>query len=540
MIEPSKEDVDDNESRGSRHDVGDKDKLMHSRRSYLGKLTKCMKDLDEVLTPDGTESTIRKFWDLAQRSYERFITAHKSYTSVIKNAEEIEAEDKVAYCQKAGLEEKRTRVEQWLAECARDRQVNVDRLCKQRRSSSRSSNSSQYSQATAKRKVAELKLRQLKRQQEDERRLEEVTRQCIIRKQEEVVEMAALEQQLEDQQINDEDENSVEYNVNSLIPVPTYPKCILLSGAPSVIQENSKFNTMENNDQPPYDINIDAARSSTHQENPDVRSVAPPCTTTLETMVGALRQVVERKTENDWPKPNLPIFRGNPAEYPYFIHAIENKLHPRVKNKALRLDVLIEHCEGQPRDDIKGCVFLNGGYTEARRLLYERYGRPHTIVQSQLNSLLYGPNIKIGNAEGLMNLATEMRNCISALSGLNYSSTVDDPDNIVKVMWRLPHELQTRWAHMERCIIDTEREPNFNDLCNFVMGEAKTATSFYGQNIKYNSRNERMSAKQNVRFGPNVLNVKAEPFAVICPFCSEFHFLDACESFCGLSYNERR
>ena len=67
----------------------------------------------------------------------------------------------------------------------------------------------------------------------------------------------------------------------------------------------------------------------------------------------------------------------------------------------------------------------NRGYSEARRLLKERYGQNYRIAAAHVQQLIDVPVTKLEDSAALQQLSTRLTN---TLKELGYRSKLDNPD----------------------------------------------------------------------------------------------------------------
>ena len=82
------------------------------------------------------------------------------------------------------------------------------------------------------------------------------------------------------------------------------------------------------------------------------------------------------------PEVDIDVFTGNPTEYHYFLAAFDEVVEKKIDDARVRFIRLIKYTEGEPKEMIKHCVkqTVNIGYKNARSLLEQKYGNPHSIL----------------------------------------------------------------------------------------------------------------------------------------------------------------
>ena len=93
------------------------------------------------------------------------------------------------------------------------------------------------------------------------------------------------------------------------------------------------------------------------------------------------------------PKPEVPVFSGDPMDYQTFIRAFENLIEASTDSNSARLYYLIQYTQGDVKELMKSCLWMKGeeGFAEARRLLKRRYGQDYKIAASYVDRVTTGP-----------------------------------------------------------------------------------------------------------------------------------------------------
>ena len=196
-------------------------------------------------------------------------------------------------------------------------------------------------------------------------------------------------------------------------------------------------------------------REESHNDDPAVA---------YKSMAAAVREAFSM------PKPEIQVFRGDPAEYHKFIHCFENNIESRAHDDGARLSYLIQFCEGEAKECISDFVIQHPseGYRNAKEALKNRYGRPHTIVQTYIKQLADGAPIKQNDLKALSSLAMLMAKCSLTLQEMGYDAELNNSTNLLKIVRRLPINIKTKWDDKASYLIDTDHEPTFakpHEIC---------------------------------------------------------------------------
>ena len=87
------------------------------------------------------------------------------------------------------------------------------------------------------------------------------------------------------------------------------------------------------------------------------------------------------------PDVNVPIFDGKATEYCHFVRAFENLIESKTFNERTKLFYLVQYTSGEVKDLMRSCLIMKPeeGYTEARRLLKEKYGQSYRIATAYVD-----------------------------------------------------------------------------------------------------------------------------------------------------------
>ena len=81
------------------------------------------------------------------------------------------------------------------------------------------------------------------------------------------------------------------------------------------------------------------------------------------------------------PRPEIPIFDGDPLSYGTFICSFETHIAQRTPTDAAPLVYLLQHCSPQVRKNLEHFFQnLEGGYRLAYKSLFNDYDQPHIVA----------------------------------------------------------------------------------------------------------------------------------------------------------------
>ena len=254
------------------------------------------------------------------------------------------------------------------------------------------------------------------------------------------------------------------------------------------------------------------------------------------------------------PKPEVPVFSGDPMDYQTFIRAFENLIEANTDSNSARLYYLIQYTQGDVKELMKSCLWMKGeeGFAEARRLLKRRYGQDYKIAASYVDRVTTGPMIKSENAAALQRFSILLTSCKNMLRTIGYSSKLDNPDSLRKIIERLPYGMRKNWRDVVDKITEKEsREISIDDIAAFVEAKARASSHPIFGNLSNETKDDQKEPNRNRRSDGNsrsnfaIDNQDESSFRVPkisspkCPLCDNNHWLSQCQQFRKMSLIER-
>ena len=183
------------------------------------------------------------------------------------------------------------------------------------------------------------------------------------------------------------------------------------------------------------------------------------------------------KQQETLPRRHVPVFDGNPLEYCTFIRAFETVIEAKEPDYSGRLYYLEQHTSGRPQEIVRSCLYMvpKEGYEKAKGLLERRFGQKHKIAMACLDQVTNGPRIKGEDAESLEGFSILLSSCTNTLRSIVYSNKIESPDNMRKIINRLPTRLQAKWRETADRILNVDqREICIEDISNFVEQKSRS------------------------------------------------------------------
>ncbi|VDQ00588.1 unnamed protein product [Trichobilharzia regenti] len=141
------------------------------------------------------------------------------------------------------------------------------------------------------------------------------------------------------------------------------------------------------------------------------------------------------------PKFEPQYFDGNPAYYPQFM-----MMSGFILSDKMKLMYLLRYCTGVAARAIQCCKFMspNEGYTEAMKILPQRYGRPFMISRSTFETVKSNGSELNDNSEELADFLNSLMVYRNTLVSLNCVDELNSSSVLETVAKRLPVRLQRK------------------------------------------------------------------------------------------------
>lgn len=259
--------------------------------------------------------------------------------------------------------------------------------------------------------------------------------------------------------------------------------------------------------------------------------------------------LIKQQRLSTLPSPNIPIFKGDPMEYRLFMRAFEHRIESKTENSKDRLYYLEQHTSGQPNDLVRSCFHMEPeqGYTEAKKLLKERFGDKYKISMAYLDKALNWPTIKSDDAKALESYTLFLTNCNNAMTELEYLDEMENAANMRTVISKLPYRLREKFKSIAIDIQKNNKRTKFKDVVSFVTKQAEMAAHpVFGEISGQTKRQpEKPTGKKNIttlateakeqkvaKKSPQKLKKRNQnpnmAFVKPCIFCQGDHTMEQC------------
>ena len=180
------------------------------------------------------------------------------------------------------------------------------------------------------------------------------------------------------------------------------------------------------------------------------------------------------------PKITIPIFSGDPLQYPVWKSAFNALIDSRPLEADIKLNMLNQYVSGKPKQVVEHYLLIGteDAYQKARSVLQERYGNCNVVSSAFINKLDKWPKIGPKDAVALREYSDLLDKVLAAKENIPALSVLDYAKENVKLCAKLPYYLETKWRDAVNHWRHTHGEasyPTFLKFAGFIRDAADKA-----------------------------------------------------------------
>ena len=172
------------------------------------------------------------------------------------------------------------------------------------------------------------------------------------------------------------------------------------------------------------------------------------------------------------PKLNLPVFNGDPFDWPNSYGMFKALVHDQQLSKTQKMIYLKASVEGTAEKAIAGISFDGTMYDEAIKELTCRFGNPGLISKSLISKLLEMPALKDESTSSLMSFVDTLHNLVRTIKTYGHAA------NMKNVMGKLPPAISERWSRKKLEL--QPKEVDLTDLDKWLETEVQVKEMAFG------------------------------------------------------------
>ena len=245
-----------------------------------------------------------------------------------------------------------------------------------------------------------------------------------------------------------------------------------------------------------------------------------------------------------------PVFTGNPLDYVDWEVSFRTLVEGSCINDSDKIHYLKKYVAGKAKEAISGSFMLSTdeAYKHAKQKLKDRFGSPYAVAQAFRSKLSEWPKIKANDNEHIQRYADFLGQCLTAKAKIEELQILDDCQQNVMLMSKLPEWLSNRWKREVAQIRKANggRYPKFEKFVEFVNSEADilndpvmldASTKSHKSDDNANKSNKTQEKpKSTVR--STSANVKSEKPCMFCDLSN--HKTVACRKLASKTADEKK
>ena len=245
------------------------------------------------------------------------------------------------------------------------------------------------------------------------------------------------------------------------------------------------------------------------------------------------------------PKLNLPVFHGDPCDWPNWYGMFKALVHDQRLSKTQKMVYLKASVKGTAEKAIAGMFFDGTMYDEAIKELTNRFGNPALISKALINKLLEMPALKDENTSGLRSFVDNLHSILRTLKTYGHGADLKAAANMEQVMRKLPTAVSERWSRKKLEL--QPKEVDLTDLDKWLETEVqvkemavgcpntKDAKQADGESKPNSSRSKWLKKRKDP---PNNTFTTSEA-KIECLICKGEHVVTLCETWKKAAVNDR-
>ena len=243
------------------------------------------------------------------------------------------------------------------------------------------------------------------------------------------------------------------------------------------------------------------------------------------------------------PKLRLNNFDGNPLEWPEWSSMFIATLDKRTIHDSEKMSHLKTLLTGKAKSAISGMGYSGQFYSAAWNILERKFGRPHVIIDAQLESLRKANQVKPHDSTNLITFSVIVSNFVNVLKEYKHIGDLQSSSTLYMAVDKLPQVLKEKWWFY----VD-DKDEDWPDLIMFEKWLSRMAfvhegfSAFKGERKEEDRRNanrgKQFSKTSNFSASSNLQETK-QTQSDHCPLADCTHKIWNCPSFKNMSVNDR-
>ena len=185
--------------------------------------------------------------------------------------------------------------------------------------------------------------------------------------------------------------------------------------------------------------------------------------------VGLTPQMQWIQPVSSLPKLKLKEFTGDPLEWPEWSSLFNAVIHNAPIDDNTKMSHLKTLVKDKAKAAIAGFGYSGALYHTAWQTLERNFGRPQSLVNTQMRQIYQFPFIKSNDSAAIIKYSQLIATCVSVLNQYSFTGDLCSESVLSAAVRKLPPELKTKWLfHAKvRCYL-TANLSKFSEWLNEV------------------------------------------------------------------------
>lgn len=247
---------------------------------------------------------------------------------------------------------------------------------------------------------------------------------------------------------------------------------------------------------------------------------------------------------------DLPIFTGNPKDWPYFISKFRDTTQMCGFSEIENLDRLQKCLKGDALENVKCDLMTTKSLASVLSTLKLLYGRPTAIFNALVDEIRKSPPVKAEKLETLVVYAMKVKNLCATMLAASMEVYLNNPSLLSEMIDKLPPALKMLWGDYITQGGIPSSSITIELFSEWLRARAESASAVFSltpspstsDHQNSGSKHEKGEKFQGVHHGNNNKSdsSKSSKWEVRCHYCRETgHVTKCCTEFANLTTSKR-
>ncbi|XP_055612547.1 uncharacterized protein LOC129759163 [Uranotaenia lowii] len=266
---------------------------------------------------------------------------------------------------------------------------------------------------------------------------------------------------------------------------------------------------------------------------------------TLNAMGPTKEQLAARQAASK----HLPVFRGEPEVWPFFISCYETTTAACGFTNTDNLKRLQDSLQGLAKEAVQSRLLLPESVPEAIEDLRQLFGNPEKILKSLLAKVRKAQAPRTDRLETFLYFGIAVKQLCDHLEAAKLHDHMSNPMLVGELVNKLPSDYQLSWVRYKKRNVGTPLRM-FTNFMNEIVAEVSEVADFEGERSSSRVSNDvgrnKHKKKEHVNAHDAKVAAATQSYVVprtrkSCPMCKRTdHKLRFCDDFSSLPLAERR